>query len=489
MNFVGRDIGGAGAVVLRPLERPGSARKWPIRYDSIEVIASVVDVAIILATSTIGGVIYHYLVFGTSGDLVRYCGAAAVVATLFTSLMRSRGMYRPSELLLLRSQIRTVCLYWGAVFALLASAVFALKIGNDLSRGANLVFAAVGLCALIAQRILWINLLTNGVIKQKFSGRKVILITDHGQSAGADLPQFLTGLGFKLESHFALPPPAHGSRKRKEMISRAITSARGSEIEEIVVGADLKNWRELRSLLAELRILPFPVHLIPVGAVSEVFKQPHHELGRAVCIEVQRGPLSPFECAWKRGLDIVIGGLGLLALLPLFAIVAIAIKLDSAGPVFFRQQRCGFNGRCFRIIKFRTMQVQEDGLAVIQAQRGDARISRVGKWLRRTSIDELPQLVNVLQGSMSLVGPRPHALVHDTHFDKIVRNYAFRHRVKPGLTGWAQVHGYRGPTPTPEAIERRVEYDLWYIDNWSFGLDFFIMLQTFVEVFRARNAY
>ena len=256
-----------------------------------------------------------------------------------------------------------------------------------------------------------------------------------------------------------------------------------------MVGADLKDWRELRGLLAELRILPFPVNLIPVGAVSEVFNQPHHELGSAVCIEVQRGPLTPFECALKRCLDIVISGIGLIALLPLFAIVAIAIKLNSKGPIFFRQQRCGFNGRCFRIIKFRTMLVQEDGESVTQAQRLDSRVSRLGKWLRRTSIDELPQLVNVLQGSMSLVGPRPHAVAHDTQFDKVVRNYAFRHRVKPGLTGWAQVHGSRGPTPTSEHIERRVEYDLWYIDNWSFRLDFLILLQTVGEVMRARNAY
>ena len=135
------------------------------------------------------------------------------------------------------------------------------------------------------------------------------------------------------------------------------------------------------------------------------------------------------------------------------------------------------------------MLVQEDGEAVMQAQRLDSRVSRLGKWLRRTSIDELPQLVNVLQGSMSLVGPRPHAVAHDTQFDKVVRNYAFRHRVKPGLTGWAQVHGSRGPTPTSEHIERRVEYDLWYIDNWSFRLDFLILLQTVAEVLRARNAY
>jgi putative colanic acid biosynthesis UDP-glucose lipid carrier transferase len=135
------------------------------------------------------------------------------------------------------------------------------------------------------------------------------------------------------------------------------------------------------------------------------------------------------------------------------------------------------------------MSVLEDGPSIIQAQFADKRLTRLGAWLRRTSIDELPQLLNVLEGSMSLVGPRPHALAHDNQFDKIVRNYAFRRRVKPGLTGWAQVNGCRGPTPTAPSIERRVEYDLWYIDNWSLRLDFAILLQTPMEILRGHNAY
>jgi putative colanic acid biosynthesis UDP-glucose lipid carrier transferase len=173
----------------------------------------------------------------------------------------------------------------------------------------------------------------------------------------------------------------------------------------------------------------------------------------------------------------------------LLALAAIAIKLDSPGPVFFRQQRCGFNGRTFLIRKFRTMHVLEDGHVIAQATPLDRRVTRVGKLLRRTSFDELPQLLNVLEGSMSLVGPRPHALAHDGQFDKLVRNYAFRRRVRPGLTGWAQVHGCRGATPTASMIEARVQYDLWYIDNWSIRLDLAILLRTPMEVLRGRNAY
>jgi putative colanic acid biosynthesis UDP-glucose lipid carrier transferase len=135
------------------------------------------------------------------------------------------------------------------------------------------------------------------------------------------------------------------------------------------------------------------------------------------------------------------------------------------------------------------MSVLEDGPTVCQAEESDIRVTRLGKWLRRTSIDELPQLLNVLNGTMSLVGPRPHALAHDNHFDKVVSNYAFRHHVKPGLTGWAQVNGLRGPTPTVADIQRRVQFDLWYIDNFSLRLDLLIIVKTIAEVMRSRNAY
>ncbi len=232
-------------------------------------------------------------------------------------------------------------------------------------------------------------------MKRRFSGRKIVLITDHSRPAESNLPHVLTSLGFRLERHFALPAPEHGSRRREKVISSAIAYVRGSEIEEIVVEADLNHWPELRGLITELRILPFPVNLIPVGAVSEIFKQPSHTLGNATCIEVQRGPLTPFEYTAKRCVDIVLSGMGLLTLLPLLAIVAIAIKLDSPGPVLFKQRRCGFNGRCFQILKFRTMTVLENGAAITQAQPGDNRVTPSGSG----SVE--PALMNCPSCSMS----------------------------------------------------------------------------------------
>jgi undecaprenyl-phosphate galactose phosphotransferase/putative colanic acid biosynthesis UDP-glucose lipid carrier transferase len=157
--------------------------------------------------------------------------------------------------------------------------------------------------------------------------------------------------------------------------------------------------------------------------------------------------------------------------------------------VIFRQRRNGFNGRPFEIYKFRTMNVLEDGAVVRQAKKSDSRVTAVGRLLRRSSIDELPQLFNVLKGDMSLVGPRPHALAHDNEYGRLIANYAFRHHVKPGITGWAQVNGFRGETTRIESMMERIEADLWYINNWSLWLDLRIMLITCFEVARGRAAY
>ena len=170
-------------------------------------------------------------------------------------------------------------------------------------------------------------------------------------------------------------------------------------------------------------------------------------------------------------------------------LTAIAIKLDSPGPVIFRQNRKGFNGKQFVIFKFRTMTVQENGPTVVQVTHEDPRVTAIGRLLRSASIDELPQLLNVLLGDMSLIGPRPHALAHDSYFENILCDYAFRHHVKPGITGWAQCNGARGATPSIEHISNRVKLDLWYINNWSLWLDIQILVKTFFEVLRKRNAY
>jgi exopolysaccharide biosynthesis polyprenyl glycosylphosphotransferase len=191
----------------------------------------------------------------------------------------------------------------------------------------------------------------------------------------------------------------------------------------------------------------------------------------------------------KRMTDLTIAALALLFLLPLLLVIALAVKLDSRGPVIFWQSRRGLNGEPFKILKFRTMTVQEDGSIVQQAKRGDIRVTRVGKWLRCTSLDELPQLINVLVGDMSLVGPRPHAIAHDEYYGQRIENYNARQAVKPGITGWAQVNGARGETPELDDMRRRVELDLWYVHRRSLGLDLRIIVLTAVQVLRSPNAF
>jgi len=197
-------------------------------------------------------------------------------------------------------------------------------------------------------------------------------------------------------------------------------------------------------------------------------------------------PLTPFERAVKRTLDIVGSATAILFLWPLLLLAAIAIKFDSGGPVIFQQRRTGLSGKEFVIFKFRTMTVLEDGPAITQACRGDVRATRVGKFLRRSSIDELPQLLNVLRGEMSLVGPRPHAVAHDREYKAHIADYGFRHHIKPGITGWAQINGLRGETRSLEKMTERVKLDLWYIENWSLGFDINILVRTCFEILRGR---
>jgi exopolysaccharide biosynthesis polyprenyl glycosylphosphotransferase len=228
------------------------------------------------------------------------------------------------------------------------------------------------------------------------------------------------------------------------------------------------------------------VQLLLVEAAAGV--QQSRVVGIIPTTGLERPPLSKLERALKRTVDLF-GAVGSLVLLsPLLLSIALLIKFGSKGPVLFSQWRGGFNGRKFRIFKFRSMMVLEDGSVIRQATREDPRFTRFGRLLRRTSIDELPQLFNVLRGEMSLVGPRPHAIAHDNEYTRTVAGYTLRDRVKPGITGWAQVNGYRGETGTLDLMAKRVECDLWYISNWSIWLDVKIIFRTLTsEIWQPRG--
>ncbi len=263
-------------------------------------------------------------------------------------------------------------------------------------------------------------------------------------------------------------------------------------VDKVLIALPMGAEGRILQLLTRLRSLAVDVALVPDFVGMRLDKQIASD-GSPPILSVLRKPQSELDWLVKRSFDFVTS-LGLLiALSPLLALTALAIRLDSPGPILFRQPRLGLNNKEFNVLKFRSMYVEQADLeAREQTKRNDSRVTRVGAWLRRLSIDELPQLFNVLAGDMSLVGPRPHALgmqVKDRLCDEIVHEYAVRHRMRPGITGWAQVRGLRGAVDEPELLEARVNHDIYYIDNWSFFFDLRILVMTVIELIRPRNAF
>jgi Undecaprenyl-phosphate glucose phosphotransferase len=281
--------------------------------------------------------------------------------------------------------------------------------------------------------------------------------------------------------------------------SELVNYVRSERIDEIVIALPWSADQHIMEILRRFRHLPVPIRLAPDLMMLNIAKrQPKVESFYTLTIRDQ--PVSEWHLFVKGQFDRLLAGFLLVLLLPTMAAIACLIKLDSRGPVFFRQKRLGFNNQPFDVLKFRTMTIGNDlEPGVRQAQRDDRRVTRVGRFLRRSSLDELPQLFNVLRGEMSLVGPRPHPIwaradelwpdQGDLPLDAIFSEYASRHRMKPGITGWAQVCGYRGETETPDKMARRVEHDIFYIDNWSLWLDVRILVRTLLAVLVDKNAY
>ena len=248
------------------------------------------------------------------------------------------------------------------------------------------------------------------------------------------------------------------------------------------------------TVLRKLCVLPVDVRLAAYATPVRFRPRSYSYVGGLPVLDILDKPIADWDVVIKLALDRVVGSLALITLSPVFALTALAIKLDSTGPVFFRQKRYGFNNELIEIYKFRSMYVEEsDATASKLVTRDDPRVTRVGRFIRRTSIDELPQLFNVVfKGNLSLVGPRPHALhakAADQPYETVVDGYFARHRVKPGITGWAQVNGYRGETDTLEKMERRFECDIYYIDNWSLFFDVKIILMTLFSKSAFMNAF
>ena len=270
-----------------------------------------------------------------------------------------------------------------------------------------------------------------------------------------------------------------------------IQAGRAGNIDKIIIALPQAADRRASDIARKLEQLPVSLHVVTHIASDLVDAQASHRvssLGPVGLLDVKRKPLADWAPFLKRVADYGLALPMLMVALPVLLLCAIAIKLDSKGPVLFRQRRRGLNQRVFEVLKFRSMTVMEDGSDIKQATRNDLRVTRVGRVLRRTSLDELPQLFNVLKGDMSLVGPRPHALIHDEQWGEMLERYANRHQVKPGITGLAQVTGSRGETETTDKIKARVELDLAYISDWSLGTDLKILARTLRAVIRGDNA-
>jgi len=264
---------------------------------------------------------------------------------------------------------------------------------------------------------------------------------------------------------------------------------RKHNIKMIVISQPISAQPRILSLLEDLEDTTASVYFLPDIYIFDLMQARFASLGGMPVIGIRESPFTGVNSMIKRISDIVLALIIQIMLTPIMLTIALAVKLTSPGPVIFRQRRYGLYGEEILVYKFRSMTVAEDGAKVVQAKKGDQRLTKIGGFLRRTSLDELPQFINVLQGRMSIVGPRPHAVAHNEQYRKLIKGYMLRHKAKPGITGWAQVNGLRGETDTLDKMQARIQYDLDYLRNWSVWLDMWIIVRTVLVVLKRENAH
>ena len=415
-------------------------------------------------------------------------GAAGCSRTLWIGILTlllglaASGAYTHWQMALRSGQGRVV---FGGL--LLGFTVFGLElamgIAGDCARAWALPWAGFALVSLPASRLAIARSIR--LLQQRGIGeRKLLLVTAGTEDA---LRQSLTdNPGYRVVDSLDVDELSHQWRVLAERVRRC-------HADEVWISLPVSRSHLIQEVLDALWDTPVPVLLVPEfwesRLISSAIRPLDAEGGYALMLTCT--PLDQWHNrVLKRAEDLLLGSLIGLCILPLCGLIALAVRLGSPGPVLFRQRRHGLGGNTIEVYKFRTMYVdQPEPEKVHQASRDDPRVTPIGRFLRRTSLDELPQFLNVLQGRMSIVGPRPHALEHNEYYKYRVEAYMWRHRVKPGITGWAQVHGYRGETDTLEKMERRVDHDLWYIDHWSLWLDLKIIFLTAIRVLRDSNAY
>ena len=273
------------------------------------------------------------------------------------------------------------------------------------------------------------------------------------------------------------------------LISELAEFVKLNRVDHIYLALPMASQPRILALLDDLKDTTASVFFVPDIFVTDLIQGQLHSVGNTPVVAVCETPFTGFRGLMKRLSDIALSSIFLVLLAPVMLALSIGVKMSSPGPVIFKQRRYGLDGKEILVYKFRSMRATDNGPVVKQATKGDPRITPFGAFIRKTSLDELPQFINVLQGRMSIVGPRPHAVAHNETYRKLIKGYMVRHKVKPGITGWAQVSGYRGETETVDKMEKRIEFDLEYLRNWSLGFDLWIIFKTVAVVFKDKNAY
>ncbi|MGU3536903.1 undecaprenyl-phosphate glucose phosphotransferase [Methylobacterium sp. A54F] len=462
----------------------------------ISVAVALADILAICGAAFAIELSYLYALNGAAPSFAESRGLplSALLGLVIVLINAVREEYSIETLLSAAPRLQRIATRWLLAWGAVLVVAFATKTTTDYSRVVTVTLFAAGLPALMLARSVMVALVRRGVTPASASVSRVHLV-----GFEEDIARFYAGneadaLGVRVigTSYLRrLDPRADAATRQTQMsedLDLAVSIVRFLRPDDVFILVPWTDTADVERCIDAFLRVPAALHLRP-GTVLDRFPDLQvARVGRLSGINIGRRPLNLGEIVLKRALDLVLATTALVLLAPLLAAVAMLIKLDSPGPVFFRQKRYGFNQQPFGVFKFRSMKAEKE-VVFKQATRNDSRITRVGAVLRRTNLDELPQLLNVVKGEMSLVGPRPHALAHDRSFERRIALYARRHNVKPGITGWAQVNGLRGETLTDLDMERRVAHDLHYIDNWSIWFDIQILFQTVFSRKAYRNAF
>jgi Undecaprenyl-phosphate glucose phosphotransferase len=463
------------------------------------VIAGVVRAADFVLLSLIGLALYLGYAARIDGFNWSFIPAILAMAAVAVVCFQAADIYGVQ---VFRGQLRQMTRMvssWAFVFLLFIGISFFLKLGDAVSRLWLASFFFIGLTGLIAGRLMLRAIIRRWARDGRLDRRTVIVGSDEsGENlikalrAQPDSDIEILGVFDDRNDQRALDTCAGSPKLGK--VDDVLEFARRTRIDLVLFALPISAETRILQMLKKLWVLPVDIRLSAHTNELRFRPRAYSYLGEVPTLDVFEAPITDWDLVLKWLFDKVIGALILLLVSPVMALVAIAVKLDSPGPVLFRQKRFGFNNERIDVFKFRSLfHDQADPLAAKVVTRNDSRVTRVGRFIRKTSLDELPQLFNVVfKGNLSLVGPRPHAIqgkLHSRLFDDAVDGYFARHRVKPGITGWAQINGWRGEIDNQEKIQKRVEFDLYYIENWSVLFDLYILLKTPLALLKSENAY